>query len=173
MKLLYLLRHAKAAERELNESDFERPLAKRGITASKHLANYFRTEGIFAERIYCSPAQRTKETCALVEGSLGDPKISFREKLYLIGTGDLLNFIGKILDNVSSAMIIGHNPGVHMAALRLTQDAVDNQVANLNTMVTKFPTGALCDLQFEAKHWHDVIRGSGTLTKFIRPRDLT
>jgi len=70
-------------------------------------------------------------------------------------------------------MIIAHHPGLHMAALRLTRDAIDKQAENLSTMVTKFPTGALCSLSFEAEHWQDVIRGSGTLTKFIQPRDLS
>ena len=173
MKLLHLLRHAKAAEREPHQSDFERPLAKRGILACKAIAAHFKAEGFSVERVYCSPAQRTKETCALIKESLGGAKITFREKLYLIDAGDLLNLIGSVSDKISSIMIVGHNPGLHMAALRLTHSATDKQIANLNTMATKFPTGSLCSLSFETEQWQDVIRGSGTLTDFIRPRDLS
>ncbi len=172
MKTLHLLRHAKAAEINPQGTDFERPLSKRGIAACKAVSNYLATTGFSVDRVFCSPAQRTKETYTFIKDSLGGAKTSFREKLYLIDAGDLLNLIGDFSNSISSAMIIGHNPSLHMIALRLTYDAIDKELPNLNLLTTKFPTGALCSLTFNTDDWQMVTRGRGTLTAFIRPKDL-
>lgn len=172
MKQLYLLRHAKAAEREPQESDFERPLAKRGISACKAIAGHLIEKRLSVERVYCSPAQRTKDTYALVKDSLGGAKVIFREKLYLIDASDLVKLIGELSDKIASVMIVGHNPGLHVTALRLTKSAAEGQQQSLDIMTNKFPTGAMCSLSFDVEHWRDAIRGAGTLTAFVRPRDL-
>jgi phosphohistidine phosphatase len=173
LKTLHLLRHAKAAVREMHESDFERPLARRGTAACKAIAARLAAEGFSVERVYCSPAQRTKETYALLKNSLGGAKVIYREKLYLIDAGDLLKLIGEVSNTVASVMIIGHNPGLHMTALRLTKNADEEQLQSLDMMTNKFPTGAMCSLKFDVEHWQDVMRGNGTLTAFVRPRDLS
>ncbi len=172
LKILHLLRHAKAADRDATESDAERPLADRGVVACQALAMHLAASAFSVERIYCSPARRTKETYSLIKGSLGNATVSYREKLYLISASDLLEMIAEVPNKVASIMVIGHNPGLHMAALRLTRRASDGADADLDAMMKKFPTGALCSLRFEAECWSDVIRDSGTLISFIRPRDL-
>ena len=172
MKQLHFLRHAKAPGRELHESDFERPLARRGIAACKIIAAHLAETAFAVEHVYCSPARRTKETYALIKESLGDAQVSFRDKLYFIDGGGLLNFIGEESDKIASVMIIGHNPGLHMIARRLTQCAADGHAPDLAAMTRKFPTGALCSLRFEVQRWCDVVRSSGTLMAFVRPRDL-
>ena len=59
---------------------------------------------------------------------------------------------------VSSVMLVGHNPGLHDLALRL----VRNPPADLEA---KFPTGALLALELGAD-------GTAELLEFTRPRDL-
>ena len=36
----------------------------------------------------------------------------------------------------------------------------------------KYPTGALAEIALPVARWRDVGEGSGTLARFIRPRDL-
>ncbi len=172
LKTLHLLRHAKAADQESSESDADRPLADRGVAACEAISKHLATTDFSVERVFCSPARRTKETYSLIKGSLGDAKVSFREKLYLISASDLLEMIAEVPDKLTSIMVIGHNPGLHMTALRLTRCATEGAATDLDALMKKFPTGALCSLKFEAECWSDVVRDSGTLTSFIRPRDL-
>ncbi len=172
LKTLHLLRHAKAADRESSESDAERPLSDRGILACQAIAAHLAAISFSVDRVYCSPARRTKETYNLIKDSLGNAAVSFREKLYLISASDLLEMIAEVPEKVSSIMVIGHNPGLHMTALRLTRCAKEGAATDLDAMTRKFPTGALCSLEFEAESWSDVVRDSGTLISFIRPRDV-
>ena len=172
LKTLHLLRHAKATDIKPQGTDFERSLSKRGKAASKAVANHLVAEGFSVERVYCSPSQRTKETYYLIQDSLGGAKVSFKEKLYLIDAGELLNLISGLSNSISSALFIGHNPSLHMIALRLTYDAINEELSNLALMTTKFPTGALCSLRFDTDDWQTVKRGRGILTAFVRPKDL-
>ncbi|MEQ9447435.1 MAG: histidine phosphatase family protein, partial [Rhodospirillaceae bacterium] len=143
-----------------------------GIAAGEAMSRYISKNGITIDRVYCSAAQRTRQTYALIKEPLGKAKVTFRSNLYLIDAGDLIGFISKIPDKFESAMIVGHNPGIHMAALRLAAAAADGHDEALAAMTRKFPTGALCTLEFNVTHWQNAARESGTLTAFVRPRFL-
>jgi len=123
LTILYLLRHAKAADRELYESDFERPLAKRGIQACKAMSEYLTANSVHVDRVFCSTAQRTRETFELIKKPLRNSKVSYQEKFYLMDAADLMEFIAGLPDAANSVMVIGHNPGLHIAALRLMREA--------------------------------------------------
>ena len=36
----------------------------------------------------------------------------------------------------------------------------------------KYPTGALCTIRFNVTHWRQIAPGTGTLMRFLKPRDL-
>ncbi len=77
-----------------------------------------------------------------------------------------------IPEPIKSAMIIGHNPGLHDLALMLIGRSGKNQAKMLDKLRTKLPTGGLCTLSFELAAWEKIGAGLATLTRFVRPRDL-
>jgi phosphohistidine phosphatase len=107
-----------------------------------------------------------------MRASLGNPPIAYRDRLYLASCEDLIAFIQGLPDDAESAMIIGHNPGFHDTALTLMGRAGRDQGKALNRLRAKFSTGALCTLTFDVPSWKKVDAGLGTLTNFVRPRDL-
>lgn len=172
MKTLHLYRHAKAAEGAPGGSDEARPLAKRGVKSAKAMAEHFDATDFSVDRVYCSTSRRTRETYDQVASALGNTPVVFRDKLYLIDVGDLMEFIHALPDAAGSAMLIGHNPAFYVAALMLAADASRGHAQEYDALKEKFPTGALCSITFSIDHWRDVKAGGGTLRAFIRPRDL-
>jgi len=172
LKVLHLLRHAKAAGPERAGTDHSRPLAPRGVAAGKVLAAHLKDQGFQVAKVYCSTARRTQETYELVAPALGETPVAYRDRLYLIDIGDLLDFVHSLPDSANSAMIIGHNPAFHEFAVDMSGQAAPGQDEALVSLNEKFPTGALCSLRFDCEHWRDVEPTGGTLIQFIRPRDL-
>ena len=172
MKTLHLLRHAKAVEDNPDGTDHARPLAKRGIAAAKVLAQHIKDSAFTVDRVFCSTSKRTRETYELLAPALQGASIAYRDRLYLVAAGDLLDFIQGLPDMADSVMLIGHNPGFHNVALMLAKNAARGHADELAVLKEKFPTGALCSLNFDIAHWRQVKAGTGTLTAFIRPRDL-
>ena len=46
--------------------------------------------------------------------------VQFEDQLYLASSEDILELIQAMPDTVASALVIGHNPGLHDCALALT-----------------------------------------------------
>lgn len=172
LKTLHLLRHAKAVEDQIDGTDHARPLAKRGQKAMKALAEHLAESGFKVDRVFCSTALRTRETYDLLAPALGKAGIAYRDRLYLVDAADLLDFIQSLPDAADSVMIIGHNPTFHTTSLALAKSAAHGQSDAMMALKEKFPTGALCSLEFDARHWRDVKAGSGILTGFLRPKDI-
>ncbi len=170
MKTLHLLRHAKSDRDDPRIRDPERPLAKRGIKAAKLMAGLMMRTEIKADRVYCSSARRTRETYELIAPALGGAVVSFREDLYLADAGALTRFINDLPAVATSVMLIGHNPGFHDLGIDLV--ALTSASPDLDHLREKFPTTALCSVEFTAKTWHEVRPGTGRLLHFIRPRDF-
>ncbi len=152
--ILYLLRHAKSSWESFDLPDHDRPLAPRGKRAAKAMARHLREQGIAPELVLCSTAKRARETLERV--GLGAANVVFDAGLYGASAATLVRRVTDV--EVSSVMLIGHNPGLHDLALRLLR----NPPADLEV---KFPTGALLALELGAD-------GTAELLEFTRPRDL-
>jgi len=172
LKTLHLLRHAKTIEGPLHGTDHARFLTPRGLKAAKTMAEHLKVTGFAVDKIFSSTARRTRETYEAIAPALGGATVAFRDRLYLIDSSDLMDFIHGLPDKADSVLIIGHNPAFHHVALNLTKGAAGGNAEGLAALKEKFPTGALCSLQFDIAHWSDVKPGAGTLTAFVRPRDL-
>lgn len=170
MKTLHFLRHAKSDRDDSSLDDHDRPLAKRGIRAGKAMAERLEEIGLKVDRVFSSTSRRTRETYELVKPALGDARVSFNDRLYLIDPGALLDFIHELPDSADAVMLIGHDPAFHTLANALSGKARDP--GELAQLAEKFPTGALTSIAFDAKSWREVARGKGELVAFIRPRDL-
>jgi len=172
MKLLHLLRHAKSDWGNSEGGDHARPLSPRGIAAAKAVGRHLAGEGFAVDAVFCSTARRARETWALIERSLGTAAVSFHDELYLVSVQDVLDFIRRAPESAGSIMIVGHNPTTHDLALRLSARAAPGQRPALAQLAEKYPTGALCTIELAVARWRDAGPGKGTLTRFLRPRDL-
>ena len=151
MKRLYLLRHAKSSWDDPELADHERPLSARGRRAADAIGNHLREHGIEPELVLCSSAARTRETLARI-GLSGEVE----RDLYGASANELLARVRELPPGVESALLIGHNPGMHDLALALTGEPRD-----------KYPTGALATIELAG--W---TAGSGRMIGFVRPREL-
>ena len=166
-KRLFILRHAKSSWDDPGLEDRERPLAPRGLRACKVMAEHLRTNSIEPELVLCSSARSTRET---LEGVAPTGKHVIESELYSATTGDLVDRLHRVPDDVGSVMLIGHNPALQMLVLRLARR--DPEAAGTRAAVErKFPTGALATLTFECG-WSELGPGSARLAGFLTPKEL-
>ena len=164
MKRLYLLRHAKSSWSDASLADEERPLAPRGRKAAKKMAKELRRREIRPKLVFCSSSRRTQETLELIASSLGDPTIEVEEDLYGAGSDGLLARVRAVSDAVGSVLVIGHNPGLHDLALRLSPSCA--------RLLEKFPTGALAAFELDAESWRELGETEVRLAAYVVPREL-
>ena len=126
MHQLFLLRHAKAEPGGGVLQDHDRPLTANGRHDAGKIAQAMRKAGLAPEVVLVSTALRTQQTLeALENASVWDewPNIDALPQLYMATPPQLLNTIRDLPETVRSALIIGHNPGLHEVALRLAGGA--------------------------------------------------
>ncbi len=168
MRRLLLLRHAKSSWDDPDLADVDRPLSARGRTGARAMATYLRAHPVHADVILCSPAARTRETLALVAPSLGSVQTRFDDALYTFDAGAMLDhLVATLEDDRACALVVGHNPAIGELAGTLASEGDE-----LAAVRTKFPTGALAELELAIDTWSAIRPGCGRLTAFVRPRDL-
>lgn len=170
MKHLFLLRHAKSSWDAPTGADRDRPLNRRGEMAAERMADHLRRAGIAPDIVLCSPALRTRQTLEAVLRHVPAPPPVIEEGLYLAGWNDLSARLALLPDEIGTALLIGHNPGLEQLALRLSDGGGDAAIeARLRE---KYPTGTLAGLDLPIDSWSGLAAGCGRLVSFIRPADL-
>lgn len=133
MPRLLIVRHAKAATARPGGGDHSRPLAPAGLAQLPDLAAAIvgRLDASRLDLVLCSTAARARETVAGVlqaEPTLATARVKVKRALYLADVDDLLNVVRGLPASAETAMICGHNPGLHELALALLGDAADEQL---------------------------------------------
>ena len=170
MKVLTLLRHAKSGWDDPVARDFDRPLNKRGRRAAATVGRALRAEAIEFDAIIASPAVRVVETLQEVSQGYGRPLAPVHDPdLYLASPAVLLDRIQRVGDGVGRLLVVGHNPGMEQLATLLSGADRSGSLAELEI---KFPTATIAVIELDVDRWADVAKGSGTLIRFLRPRDL-
>ena len=167
MRTLYLLRHAKSDWDDPELSDFDRPLAPRGVDACARIAAHMRAEGIAPELVLCSPARRAKETLEGLGDAIGEGAVRFEKDIYEATESDLLGVVHPTDPAVSSVMLIGHNPSIERLALLLCEEG-----DLLDSLRAKYPTAALATLAIPSTEWRELRLGGATLAAFVKPKEL-
>ncbi len=80
----------------------------------------------------------------------------------------LLDIVHEADDAIGKLLIVGHNPGLEGLALMLTSGTGDLRAE----LALKYPTATLAEISLPVERWSEAVAGSGSLTRFIRPRDL-
>ena len=165
MRTLLLLRHAKSSWDDPGLADEARPLAERGRRAADRLGAHLRERGLVPDRVLCSPAERTRQTAARAL----DQPVELRPELYPGEPAALLAALSGLGDEVSCAMLIGHNPGLEELAVAL---CATGRPRALRRLRKGFKTGALAEIELDVPGWRQVAPGGGRLVRFTRPKDL-
>lgn len=169
MVTLSLFRHAKSAWDNAALDDFERPLAPRGEQAAPRMGQYMAEHGLEPELVLCSTAVRARQTLELAAAEWAStPEVRYEDGLYHASPADIMSLVNKLPQSCMHAIVIGHNPGIHLLAVKLCEDGDPEALRNLGA---KFPTAALARIAFDGS-WSDIQLGAGRLVGLIMPREL-
>jgi phosphohistidine phosphatase len=153
---LHLLRHAKTEKFSSSGKDFDRKLMEKGIRQSTEMFKFLETKSFENTNLYCSAAQRTKETFNLVCSTMKFNQVSFHKELYLAGLEELLQFIWN-LKSQKDIFIIGHNEGLSELASYLSGSFIH------------LKTCGYIQLEFECESSEEMSKDCGILRESFRP----
>ena len=120
--------------------------------------------------VLSSTALRAVETIELIKPSIKDTKIIYKKELYTFDDQIMIEFISKINDDISSVLIVGHNPAIQETVLRLAR--TDQNANLLNRVEHKYPTAAFCTLTSTIEKWAHAGDTMFTIQEFICPKEL-
>jgi phosphohistidine phosphatase len=130
-KILFLVRHAKAASPYGDYKDVDRPLTTQGTEEAKGIANWLREKlssitGL-SPLLLTSTAQRTQETAHIFSTALSYPqeKLQLLSSLYHAQEDDFYQVIENVVDSVNALFIFSHNNGITDFANSLTNSRID------------------------------------------------
>lgn len=162
---LILARHAKSGWGDPLQEDFDRTLNERGRASARAVGHWLKSKGYTPDRILCSAAARTQETCDLILGSLEKaPQVDIREQLYLAGPHMLLQHIKR--SEGECLMVIAHNPGIAELAHMLAKSPAKH------ADFTRYPTCSTSVFEINAPHWAELAPAQNEVIDFTVPRDL-
>jgi phosphohistidine phosphatase len=162
MKRLLLLRHAKSSWAEAGLADFERPLNERGLRDAPLVGLHLRAQKIRPDLVVSSPAERARQTTALViEAARLEPsRTRYDERIYEADLSRLLEVISQLEDGAGEVLLVGHNPGMEELLERLAGEA------------RRMTTAALASVALDIEKWGKVREGDGRLEWHVRPKEL-
>ena len=160
MKSLYIIRHARALEKQYDQKDIDRELDPIGLQNSSRMGRYFYKEDILPDIIIASTAKRAEACASLIAEQINfdTNRIQYIEEIYDAPVRVLLKMVNQISDDNDSAFIVGHNPGVSYLAEYIT----DEHIGPLTTCgVVKVAT--------ELESWADISSGTCKVDFYIYP----
>src|SRR6188474_2183474 len=122
MKILLLLRHAKSSWKDDALDDHDRPLNERGKKEAPKMGQLLLEEHLLPDIILSSDAKRARRTVEKVceaAGYRGETVLT--SELYLANTATYLKALSRLPDQVSRALVVGHNPGMEQLLELLTE----------------------------------------------------
>jgi phosphohistidine phosphatase len=136
---IWLLRHAKSDWNDASVSDHKRPLNTRGRRSAAQLATTVHREKIAPDLVLVSTARRAMETAEHL-----DLAVTPEPALYNATAADLLRQLCGLSDDVTSVLLVGHNPGIEDLAVQLG-DSDGMSTATLLAFDVEVPTWAELD----------------------------
>ena len=161
MKTVYLMRHGKSKRGPAFDTDYERPLAKRGKQNAAQMGEYLAEHGFLPDLILSSPAERAKDTALrMTEAADYQGEIRFQDGLYFTSDEAYLELIWSLDDTIGSVMFVGHNP------------ATAEVVEMLSGQYARMPTAAVARIDVPIDRWPELTERSGKLVWVQLAREL-
>ena len=160
MKTLFLLRHAQAAPAQ-GHSDYERVLTAHGQDQAAALGRAMRQRALQPDMVYCSSARRTRQTLGGLASGLEEIKTHYAEEIYCAPAHTLLHMIQGVEDDLSSLLLVAHNPGIYELAVMLSDDHT--------RLSAGYAPGTLSVLACPCDQWADLRPGQNRLSDYLDP----
>lgn len=163
MKNLLILRHASAASRGEEGTDFTRPLTAHGEREALAQGGFLREAALLPQRVATSSAVRAVSTTELLLTALAHDLLVEREEVLYNAPGEvLLDYVQRLPDGVNTALLVAHMPGVAELLWLLASDRDD---LNVN-----FAPCTLVAVSLEAvTRWSDAVPGCGVVEWVLPP----
>lgn len=158
MKVVIVVRHAKAAWTEEGIKDQQRMLDEEGVIDAEKLGQFLLQEGIIPDIVFSSSAIRAAKTAAIIVDNLDLPGsiIQRKDVLYNASGETILSVVQSVDPSKKMVMIVAHNPGVSDFVSLVT----DGSPVNMGT----------CDVVivgFETDSWGSCYPGTGFISRYI------
>jgi phosphohistidine phosphatase len=165
---LLLLRHGKSDWAAGYESDFQRPLAKRGRKAALRVGRWMREQGLQPDCVLSSPAVRARDTTRAVCKKLDLPEqaVTWTERIYDADLTTLLEVLADCPSSGKRVLLVGHNPGLEDLLAHLCAGASPGRPEG-----KLLPTAAVARIVLP-DDWSALEAGCGRCAEIARPRDL-
>jgi phosphohistidine phosphatase len=139
---LILMRHAKS-DWSGDERDMIRPLAERGLRQAPDAGRWLNASVGPIDLAVVSPARRARSTWDLVSAQLdATPRTRIEDRLYAASDAELLDVVRELSDDVDTALLVGHNPGMENLATLLTSEPVVMPTSALAVIAISAPWSA-------------------------------
>ncbi|MGR0218293.1 SixA phosphatase family protein [Agromyces sp. ZXT2-6] len=160
MKTLVLVRHAKSAWGDPSLADHDRPLNARGRRDAPEMGRRLRERGMVPDAIVSSTAVRARTTAEAIASALGVDAATLRldERLYGSSPETILDVVAELDDDLSTAMVVAHDPGLSDLASRLSDE------------IEHMPTCAVAEFRFRAWTWAELPESEPVDVRFDTPR---
>lgn len=165
---LIIMRHAKSDWGTGYNSDFDRPLAKRGTRDANRMGDWLAEQAIIPDIIIASPAVRAKQTASIVAEHLNvkEHSIIWDEDIYEAALSDLIRVIERHSTGHMKVLLIGHNPGLDKLLCYLSDS--EPELTSSGKLLT---TCAVAILDFDAGQFN-INDHAAKLSVLIRPKEL-
>ena len=162
IKTLYLIRHAKSSWKDIDASDFERGLTKKGKKSIETIGSYLMLRGIRPDLILASCARRAEETADMLAKKLSfEGPVNYMQELYFTDTETLRQIIMMQESDVERIFVVGHNPQVTDMANML-----------MDEHISKIPGMGVVAIDFEIDQWSEIEHIKGKMDFFIFPKQF-
>ena len=161
MKELIVVRHAKSSWANIGQDDFSRPLNERGHHDAPMMAERLIRNGIKIEQFISSSAFRAFTTATYFAQAWEQESTDIiqHQSLYHALPVKFIEAIVQIDNNINTAAIFAHNPGITEFVNQLTDTKIDNM-----------PTCGVFAIKLEISKWKDFKKGSKQFWFFNYPK---
>jgi len=161
MERLILFRHAEAEVRAAGQSDHDRPLTAQGRYDAGLMGRVLASAGYVPDRALVSSSRRTRETWEAMASAFPETKAEESRALYNASAAQLAKAAQKAGAKGGTVLVIGHNPGVQLFALSLTQSGS----TGARQVHEGFPTASAAVFAFDGD-------GRPSLERLLRVKDF-
>ena len=163
------MRHAESDPNYLDESDFDRPTKKSGLTMTKICAEYLKKNNISYDLLFCSPALRTKQTSSyfLTAMNLKTIKVVYDYNLY---EGSSENFLLRVsnLKKNKDVLVVTHEPQIlFFIDFFLSKTDFWPKIKDLQIV-----TSSVFSINFDINMWNEINESNVQSYKFLNPTRL-
>jgi phosphohistidine phosphatase len=166
MKTILLLRHGKSDWSNPRLSDFDRPLAKRGLKDVPRMGKVLIRFDSAPDLIISSSAKRAKKTAKLAAKACGyKGDFQWEDILYFGYSADLMTTLRRLPDSINRPLVVGHNPTLADTISVLCHFRPTSKLEDI-----RLPTAGLVCISADIPTWDVLKPGDGVLKWFIIPK---